>query len=52
MKRKILIALFAFGTVAGYASAFRHARGCHYERRQHFERHVAKVCLDAAKGEK
>lgn len=52
MRRKLLIAVLAFGTVAGYASAFRHARGCHYERRQHFERHVAKVCIDAAKNEK
>lgn len=52
MKRKLLIAVLAFGTVAGYASALRHMRGCQYERRQHFERHVAKVCIDVARHEK
>ncbi len=52
MKRKLLIAVLAFGTVAGYASGFRHLRGCHRDRHQSFERHVAKVCVDAARNEK
>lgn len=45
MRRKLLIALLAFGTVAGYGSAFMHRR----EHRARFEQHVADVCLDAAR---
>ena len=50
MKRRILIAVLALGTVGGYASGFHHLR-CHGRDRQaSFERHVAKVCVDAARG--
>jgi hypothetical protein len=50
MRRRILIALLAFGTLGGYAMGVRslcHARGRH----EAFERHVAEVCVDAARGE-
>ena len=51
-KRKLLIGLLAFGTVAGYASGIAslswHARGCHDHRRARFEAHVADVCTRAA----
>ncbi len=49
MRRRILIALFALGTLGGYGSAI--AQGsCHARERQNaFERHVAKVCADAAR---
>jgi hypothetical protein len=44
MKRRILIVLLAFGTVAGFTSAFKE----HRERAERFERHVADVCVGAA----
>lgn len=51
MKRKLLIALFAFGTVAGFGSGIA-SMACwhdrHHERRAAFERHVADVCVEAA----
>jgi hypothetical protein len=50
--RKLLIAVLALGTVGGYAWGFR-SMGCHrhhaQERREAFERHVAQVCVDAAR---
>lgn len=52
MKRKILMVVFAVGTVAGYGSAFSHGncwRERHEARREAFERRVAKVCVDAAR---
>lgn len=51
MKRKLLIALFAFGTVAGFGSGIASMAMCHHRaegRRAAFERHVADVCVDAA----
>jgi hypothetical protein len=48
MRRPILIALLAFGTIGGYAAGFA-SLGCHHhERRAAFERHVADVCVEAA----
>ncbi len=49
MKRKLLIGLFAFGTVAGYGSTFACMKHRHEHRRAHFERHVAQLCVDAAR---
>lgn len=51
LRRKLLIVALAFGTVAGFASGFHGMRRCHYERRQTFEQHVAKLCADAARTE-
>lgn len=51
-KRRLLIGLLAFGTVAGYASGIAsfgwHARACHEHRRQAFEQRVADVCTASA----
>ena len=49
MKRRLLIAVLALGTIGGYGSAFVGAR-CHARARQAaMERHVARVCADAAR---
>lgn len=51
MKRKLLIALFAFGTIGGFGSGIASLAHCHHhaaERRAAFERHVADVCVRAA----
>lgn len=49
MRRKLLIAVLALGTVGGYASGFASLRHCQKGRHQAFEQHVAKVCVDAAR---
>lgn len=49
MKRKLLIVLFGAGTVAGFGSAGAHVARHHDHRRQAFEAHVARVCVDAAR---
>jgi len=49
-RHKILLVLFALGTVGGYASAFAHG-SCGMSRRAAWERHVAQVCVDAARGD-
>jgi hypothetical protein len=52
MRRKILITLLALGTVGGYGAGFA-SLACHASsarhRRADFERHVAQVCVDAAR---
>ena len=50
MKRRMLMVLLAVGTVGGYASGFAQMHACHRGREAAFERHVASVCLNAAKG--
>jgi hypothetical protein len=47
--RKLLIAALAMGAVGGFASGFASMRHCHNSRRASFERHVAQVCVDAAR---
>lgn len=49
MKRPALIVLLSVGVIAGFGSAFFHAGQCHQSRRDAFERHIAKVCVDAAR---
>ncbi|MEZ4296795.1 MAG: hypothetical protein R3B70_17645 [Polyangiaceae bacterium] len=49
MRRKALIALLALGTVGGYAAGFASMRHCRTQRRDAFEQHVAKVCVNAAR---
>lgn len=52
MRRRLAIALLALGTVGGYTLGFASMR-CHgQQRRDAFEQHVAKVCVDAARGER
>lgn len=48
MRRRIAIALLALGTVGGYTLGFASMR-CHGQRRDAWEHHVAKVCVDAAR---
>jgi hypothetical protein len=55
MRRKIVIALLAFGTLGGFAAGFaslRCQRGSGHPgwqgRRAAFEQHVAAICADAA----
>ena len=48
MKRPLLIALLTLGTVGGFAHGFASLRH-HHHRRARFERHVAQVCVDAAR---
>lgn len=47
--RRFLIALFAFGTIAGYGSAIAGSSCRAHSRRASFERHVAHICAEAAK---
>ena len=49
MRRRLLIALFAFGTLGGYGSAFATSHACARQRQAAWERHVAHLCADAAK---
>ena len=48
MKRKLLIGLLGLGTFAGFGHGFASLRH-HHNRRAHFERHVAQVCIEAAR---
>lgn len=49
MKRRLLIALLALGTVGGYGAGFA-SMSCHaHARRAAMERHVARICADAAR---
>jgi hypothetical protein len=50
MRRRILMVLLAFGTIGGYASGFAHMHACQRGREAAFERHVADVCVNAARG--
>jgi hypothetical protein len=48
MRYRMRIALLALGTLAGFGSGFA-SLACHrHQRREAFERHVARVCTDAA----
>jgi hypothetical protein len=47
--RRLLIALFALGTLGGYGSAVAGASCRAHARRAAFERHVAHICADAAR---
>lgn len=47
---KMLAALLATGAILGYAHGFASCARVHEHRRTALERHVAEVCLDAARG--
>jgi hypothetical protein len=49
IKRRILIVLLSLGAVGGFASGFAHMAHAHRMHRAAFERHVADVCVEAAK---
>lgn len=49
LKRRIIMGLLALGTVGGFAAGFA-SMGCRaHARREAWERHVADVCVGAAK---
>jgi hypothetical protein len=48
-RRKILIGVLALGALGGFASGVFSFAKCRAHSRAAFERHVAKVCVDAAK---
>ncbi len=50
IKRRILIVLFSLGAVGGFASGIHSLHRAHACHRESFERHVAQICVDAAKG--
>ena len=50
MRRRILMLVLALGAIGGYASGFAHMHACRHGREAAMERHVAEVCLNAAKG--
>ncbi|MFO0659162.1 MAG: hypothetical protein U0165_04940 [Polyangiaceae bacterium] len=47
--RKLLIAFFAIGTVAGFGSEIAGWHHCANHRRAAFEQHVADLCVNAAR---
>ncbi len=49
MKRRILIAVLTLGALGGYSAEFAGMRCRAHARQAAFERHVAKVCTDAAR---
>jgi len=49
MKRRLLIVLLTLGTIGGFGSGIASMRWHGHARRAAFERHVAKVCVDAAR---
>ncbi len=48
MRRPFALLFLGIGTVAGFASGFHDLR-CARQHRDAFERHVAQVCVDAAR---
>lgn len=49
LKRRIIMGLLALGTIGGFAAGFA-SMGCRaHSRREAWERHVADVCVGAAK---
>jgi hypothetical protein len=47
---RIKIALLTLGTVGGFAAGAMHLH-CHAHRRAAMERHIARVCIDAARAD-
>ena len=50
MRRDLRIALLTAGVLIGFGSGFHSLRMRHWERRLAWERHVAGLCVDAARG--
>lgn len=49
MRRDLRIALLSAGVVLGFGSGFHALRMNHWERRLAWERHMAGLCVDAAR---
>jgi hypothetical protein len=50
MRRDLRIALLTAGVLLGFGSGFHALRMRHWERRLAWERHMAGLCVDAARG--
>jgi hypothetical protein len=50
MRRDLRIALLSAGVILGFGSGFHALRMRHWERRLAWERHMAGLCVDAARG--
>jgi hypothetical protein len=50
MRRDLRIVLLTAGVLIGFGSGFHSLRMRHWERRLAWERHVAGLCVDAARG--
>ncbi len=50
MRRDLRIALLSAGVVLGFASGFHHLHLRHLEHRRAWERQMAGLCVDAARG--
>jgi hypothetical protein len=48
LRRRVLAAILAIGTIAGFACGFGSLHRRERQRMYDFERHVATVCTDAA----
>ncbi len=48
-RRRIVIVALAAGAILGFGSEFHHAQCCRRNRQEAWERHVARVCIDAAR---
>jgi len=51
MRQRSLVWLLAFGGLGGYLTGFMSLARHSHERREAYERHVAQVCIDAARGD-
>jgi hypothetical protein len=49
MRRPFLILLLGFGVVLGFGSGIHQLRWHRWAQRAAFERHVAEICVDAAR---
>jgi hypothetical protein len=49
MRRPFLLLFLGFGALLGFGSGMRQLRWHHWAQRAAFERHVAEVCVDAAR---
>lgn len=49
MRTRMLAFLLAVGAIFGFASGVHQLRWRHWARRAAFERHVAEICVDAAR---
>jgi hypothetical protein len=50
MRREMRIVLLTAGVILGFGSGFHALRMRHWERRLAWERHMAGLCVDAARG--
>ena len=49
MRRRLLALILGIGAVVGFGSGISELRWRHWARREAFERHIAEICVDAAR---